>query len=482
MMKRLSLSHRLTAVFALLLLSCCASAVWLQRLTRAHDEQRMVQSLSLGLAAHIAQHTGLLEAEGLTPRTLETLFSKLMDVNPSVEVYLLTPQGRILAQAAPPGHLKRTQVDMAPVHHLLAGDELPILGDDPRSVSGTQVFSAAPLERDGQLTGYLYVVLLGEAQQALAQQGEAHTLQTMTWRAVLLVASCGLVAGLLAFHWVTRPLRAFTAEVQRYQAGQIQRPPPGDGDEITALRLAFDQMTARIDQQWLALQAQDRQRRELVANLSHDLRTPLTSLHGYLETLRLKSGTLSEEEARRYLDIALGQSERVGRLAQELFELARLEHGDVRPQREPFSLPELVQDILQKFELAAQARGQRLHALLAPDVPLVLADLGLIERALTNLLDNAIRHTPEGGLIEVQIWRSDEGVAVRVSDNGPGLPEPVRLSLSGQPHPSPSRRGAAGGLGLLIVRRILQLHNSDIQLERLPERGAVFRFALTEAR
>jgi signal transduction histidine kinase len=250
------------------------------------------------------------------------------------------------------------------------------------------------------------------------------------------------------------------------------------------LRQAFAQMTLRIAEQWRALSAQDQQRREMVANISHDLRTPLTSLHGYLETLRLKDDTLSPVDRRRYLDIAIGQSRKVGTLAQSLFELARLEHGGVKPAKEPFSLGELVQDVFQKFELTAEARRQRLVTDAAPDLPIVEADLGMIERVLTNLLDNAIRHTPDGGEIKVRLRRADRGVEVLVSDSGPGVPEALQNSLFTRPAGRVGWRygpEVAGGLGLLIVRRILQLHDSDVRLDEQPGSGAVFRFLLQAA-
>src|SRR5690606_29453682 len=156
------------------------------------------------------------------------------------------------------------------------------------------------------------------------------------------------------------------------QAGPTREPP---ADEIAILRGAFAQMGQRISEQWRELTRQDQQRRDLVANISHDLRTPLTSLHGYLETLRLKEGSLGADEQRRYLDIALRQSEKVSRLAQELFELARLESGMVQAEPEPFALPDLLQDVLQKFELASEARGQRLVFDIDQAVPPVNADL-----------------------------------------------------------------------------------------------------------
>jgi signal transduction histidine kinase len=249
------------------------------------------------------------------------------------------------------------------------------------------------------------------------------------------------------------------------------------GGEIAALGQAFGEMTQRVAGQWRQITAQEQQRRELFANISHDLRTPLTSLHGYLETLLVKADGLSEEERRRYLRIALDQSTKVGRLAQELFDLARLESGVVQPDMEQFALADLVQDVFQKFELAAQARRQRLLADIAPGLPAVSADVGLIERVLTNLLDNAIRHTPEGGQIVVQLRPHAARVCVEVSDTGPGIPVALAQQLFIRPLFSRAG-GRAGGLGLVIVRRILQLHGSDIVLLQRSQQGAVFSFEL----
>lgn len=484
---RLPLSRRLSAAFALLLLACCGASAWLQMRSNERHEQVVIQRLSSGLAAHIAANSALVEPRGLNRQAVNDLFGKLMDVNPSVEVYLLGLDGRIQAQAAPSGHLKRDRVSVAPIRRLLGGEALPIVGDDPRNETGQKVFNAAPLRVDGRDAGFVYVVLLGENHEALSQRMAGDSVLRTTLWAMVVVAGLGLLAGLAAFHWITRPLRQLTAEVNRFEANDPTvvephvvepRGPPNGRDEIATLRQAFAQMTRRIAEQWRELTAQDQQRRELVANISHDLRTPLTSLHGYLETLRVKADVLSEAERRRYLDVALGQSQKVGRLAQELFELARLEYGVVKPDKEPFSLADLVQDVFQKFELAAEARQQRLVPDIAPDLPVVSADFGMIERVMTNLLDNAIRHTPAGGDIRVKLRRDGDGVVVEVSDTGPGIPDPMQAHLFSRPSFKTGGRDSAGGLGLVIVQRILQLHGSHIRLLRHADRGAVFQFQL----
>jgi signal transduction histidine kinase len=239
-------------------------------------------------------------------------------------------------------------------------------------------------------------------------------------------------------------------------------------------------MARRIGDQWRALTRQDQQRRELIANISHDLRTPLTSLHGYLETLSLKADTLNATERKRYLAIALAQSVKVGRLAQSLFELARLEQGNVQLAVEQFSIVDLVQDVFQKFELSAEARHIALKADIPARLPSVQADLGMIERVLTNLLDNAIRHTPADGVVSVTLVHEDGRVSVTVSDTGPGIPSGQREGLFERPFSSGgAHRG--GGLGLLIVQRMLQLHHSQIRLVDGDAPGTTFQFDLPTA-
>ncbi|MGH8088646.1 MAG: HAMP domain-containing sensor histidine kinase [Stenotrophomonas sp.] len=468
---------------------CCGALMWIQMRSTTVHEQETVQRLSRGLAEHIARSGELMDGGGMRNGEVRALFGKLMAVNPSVVVYLLDDQGRILGHDAPTGHLKRDRVDLAPVQALLRDEPLPILGDDPRSSNGRKVFNAAPLFVQGRQAGYIYVVLVGEQREALAANIAANaTLRTTLW-SLAIVAIIGLLAGAVAFRWVTRPLRQLTRRVQSFDvdaAAPTQAVPPtplreGERDELAILQHSFGHMGQRLGEQWQQLRQQDLQRRELVANISHDLRTPLSSLHGYLETLALKDATLSAEERQRYLAIALSQSHKVGRLAQALFELARLEHGGVVLDRQVFSLPDLVQDVFQKFELAAQARRQTLAAQIPPGLPVVDADLALIERVLTNLLDNAIRHTPEGGRITVTLQAAQGEVQVSVADTGPGIPVARRDDLFHTPPAFGSQRPDSGGLGLLIVHRILQLHQREIQLMDSRE-GALFVFSLPAAR
>ena len=486
-MGKSTLSMRLSLAFSVLLLACCGMSAWLQTRASEQTEQETIQRLSGNLAAHIAGDSNLIGPNGLNKSGVHDLFDKLMAVNPSVEVYLLDRNGQIIAEAAPPGHLKREKVDVAPILRLLAGAPLPVLGDDPRATDARKVFSAAPLRVGGLTEGYIYVVLLGEAYGDLsANIAAGSALRAALWT-LALVALLGLVAGWIAFAWITRPLRRLTSAVGNFEQHDLEstdsavvaiaRAARGGGDEIATLGETFSQMARRSAAQWRELSTQDQQRRELFAHLSHDLRTPLTTMHGCLETLMVKSDLLAESQRRHYLEVALGESRKVGRLAQELFELARLESGIVKPDKESFAMADLVQDLFHKLELAAEARQQRLLADIAPGLPAVTADLAMMERVLTNLLDNAIRHTPAGGDIVVKLCQGESGgVRVEIRDTGPGIPGELRSGLFTRPVFSTG--GRSGGLGLMIVQRMLQLHGSDIRLLQQRDSGAVFSFVL----
>ena len=489
-----TLYGRIALFFALLTLLSGGLATWVYLDVSARHQQEVLQRLSKDLASHIAGHTNLVLDLKLNRPAVDELFHMLMVVNPGIEVYLLRTDGYIDAHVAPEGRVRRQSVNLAPIQDFLSGRTFPLLGDDPRSESGKKIFTAAALTQGNVVAGYLYIVLAGEAYDRLdADVWASQSFISAAWLTLGLMLLT-LVAGLAAFGLISRRLRHLTRQVVALQNGEGRLPGEantisgvdgnvdGSPDEIGTLGRAFHAMAARIEAQVGELRRQDELRREMVANISHDLRTPLTSLQGYLETLQLKADSLAVEERERYLDVAVRHSRKVSKLAQELFELAKLECEVVKPQTEVFALAELVQDVLQKFELSAAQRQVTLSASVDAQLPPVKADIGLIERVLTNLIDNALRHTPAQGRILVEASVDAAVVRVRVLDTGCGIPADNRDLLFERPSPVSDVRGrASGGLGLLIVKRILNLHGSSIHLEESADHGAIFCFALPAA-
>jgi signal transduction histidine kinase len=219
---------------------------------------------------------------------------------------------------------------------------------------------------------------------------------------------------------------------------------------------------------------------EFLANVSHDLRTPLASLQGYLETLLLEPRGVSDDDRARYLGAAVAQSAKVNRLATELMALARLDTGAMPPTLARFSLSQLLVEVVRKLELSVNARSQRVLIHLPRDLPDAMADAGLIERVLTNLLDNAVTHAPQGSEIRIEVG-ADVRAALRVTvlDTGPGIPAELHSQLFSKPSPVvQAHRPGAGGLGLLIVQRLLQQHGCEIRLVQREGYGAGFGFEL----
>ncbi len=486
-MKFGSLYRRIALIFAFLLLLFGGLCGGLELIAAKKHQQEIVQRLSRGLAEHIAGHWALYKQDEFDKQAAEELFHMLMIVNPSIELYLLDTQGKILSYNAPPGRVQMEYVDLQPIQKFLTDSNLPIQGDNPRNPESQEIFSASVLSQNDQLIGYLYIVLAGDEYHRLAAdvwRGHVFQSATLTGSGALILT---LASGLTLFYLLTRRLNKLTQIISAFDetnftgnlevdAG-IQR----SSDEIGRLATAFLRMSERIKKQVRHIKNQDERRREMVANVSHDLRTPLTSMQGYLETIQRKSDQLTAAERQQYLQVAVRQSRRVAHLAQELFELAKLELEEVQPNFERFSVQELIQDAVQKFALTAKEKGIKIHVEFRQGFPQVFGDIEMIDRVLSNLIDNALRHTPEGGHIELSLKQDAQGsVTICVEDSGIGIDHehlPGLFERDSLLRKSP-RKHSGGGLGLLISKRIIELHGSTIEAFSSRGNGAKFIFNL----
>ena len=204
-------------------------------------------------------------------------------------------------------------------------------------------------------------------------------------------------------------------------------------------------------------------------------------MQGYLERLTLKEATLSTDDRREYLEIAARQTRRMAKLVSKLFELAKIEAHQVTLELEVFVLPDVVQDVVQKFSLAAAQKSVSLQTDMPERLPLAYGDIGLIERVLDNLVENALHHTASGGTVGVRLARAKQSVTVEVSDTGKGiapkdLPRIFDRFFRGEGS-RPSTADSAG-LGLAIVKSILDLHGTQIHVASTVGIGTTFQFEL----
>ena len=452
-------------------------------------QQEVVQKLNRNLAEQIVAQQILMEDNRINEKGLKDVFHMLMVVNPNIEIYLLDPLGKILAFSAPPGKVKLDRVDLAPIKKWFKDDIVyPLTGDDPRNPAKKKVFSVARIPKQGKLQGYLYIILAGEIFDSIAQKIRgSYIMQLSIWwiMASLLFA---LITGLLLFAYLTRRLKRLANAMDSFDMTQttsrlqsIVREDGQHGDEIDRLAFTFRQLVERIQIQMENLKQADRLRRELVANVSHDLRTPLATLQGYVETLLLKNKSLTEKDRKLHLEIAIQHCQRLSNLVDELFELAKLDSREIEVQSEPFNINELAHDVVQKFNLLAEERQITIQIDHNPQLPFVNADIAMIERVIENLLDNAVRHTSPGGSIRLTFSARNGDISVCVSDTGCGIAEEDLPHIFDRfYHRDRTQASKAGysGLGLAIAKRILELHNKTIRVESKAGSGTTFTFFL----
>jgi len=479
-----SLYARIVFVYLAGLLLLAVAAAWVAVSQFEQLGREWQQRTQIDLADNLVQvMQGPLRAGANSPAARDAA-DRILSINPAVSLYVLDADGRVAGNYAEGGCSDDARVSVAALEDLLADEPmLPVVVDAPCSHRAS-VFSVAPVRfGPGDQRGYLLAVLDAGARMSMfAMLRTSSITRTLLIAGSLAVALAG-VLGLLLFALLTRRFKRLTAAVERFAVGDYgQRIEPGRADEIGHLSRAFNDMAATIEAQLDALRENDRQRRELVANLSHDFRTPLTSLRGYAEQLR-KAEHLPAETRDAHLAAILANADRLTRLARQLSTLARVDAFEKPLCVDAFSLAELIHDIAGKFRAQAQEAGLNLTVDCAPTLPAVAADLALIDRVLANLIDNAIAATPPGGAVTVSARVVDARVEVRIVDSGVGL-SADELALVTQRFyrtPASRQRGEGSGLGLSIVEEICARHGTRLRLRSVPGEGTHAAFDLPVA-
>jgi signal transduction histidine kinase len=452
--------------------------------------EELSQRLNSSLAMYVVNAEPLISGGEVNREALSELANRAMVINPTAEIYLLAPDGAILGHAFPPEEIGVERIDVSPIRDLLSASRpLPIKGVDPRNPGTHKIFSAFPVvepdDTDGN-AGYLYVVLGGSQYEAVAAQVSGSDKQRMVTAGIVLLMFAAFIAGTLLFSFLTRRLRTLTTDVTVFTEPRLEANNSIDGvahprDEIDQLRNACHYMASTIQQQMSSLQENDRLRRELITNISHDLRTPLATMQGYIETLIIKDETLDPATRQQYLDTACKHADHLGKLIQGLFELALLDSGNATPAFEEFSLTELIHDVAQEFSLQADDARVSLQIDPPDEAVSVYADISLIQRVLENLVGNALRYTPEGGRVSISVRPAPAAVGVSVADTGAGISEkalPHIFDRFYSENRETDEDGGSTGLGLAIAKRILELHGSEIRVTSEEQRGTRFDFDL----
>jgi signal transduction histidine kinase len=426
---------------------------------------------------------------------------------PDTQIYLLDSAGTILASSSEKEFPKGFKVAIGPVLEASGPQPMPyVLGDDPQRMATASVVAARALRRTvirstPGVDGYLYVV----CHKAALPQGRLAVLQSAFARPTMVSILAVVALSTLLAAWViaavTRPLQRLSktvAAVTRYgledtSAAPGAAPPGTFGLVLSASKDEFGQlsngirtMLTTLQTQWNMLRRLDHFRREGISNLSHDLRSPLTATTACLETLDTRwVGDSERADDRKLLEIALRNTRNAARLVQSLGDLAQLDEPQFQLNTEVMDVSELLDDVALRFAERAASQGVHIEAR-APGLdaqtaqtyvpPLAAVDVELLERALANLVDNALKFSPAGALITLEAVLVGAEVLVSVNDTGPGIaaadiPNLFDRFYQSRHSVAPATGEGGKGLGLAIVKRIVELHGGQVQVHSMVGAG-----------
>lgn len=476
-----SLFWRISAIFLFFLLIVGMAYIWITLQTADTYFLHRHQQLNAPIAEAMIKEVDPYEEGQVRKESLHQIMHAMMAVNPAVEVYLLDTTGIILEHVAPYKTVKLEKVDLAPINQFLQteGKELT-LGDDPKEEGVQKVFSAAPVFEEEELVGYVYIILASQEYESVTRYLRAAYLSSMGGKNMLLTLVAALAIGLFSFWLITRNLSRVIHTVKRFKDGDSNaRMPVENQRELKQLAVTFNEMAEVVIEDKRRQETLSKLRRELIANVSHDLRTPLAVIHGYAETLLIKGDTIGKEERQNYAQKVLDRVKSMEKMVKELFELSKLQAQQIKPNMEPFSLSELVQDVVYMSQVIAQRKQIELRPVFAAEQLIVYADLVLIERVLQNLLDNALKFTPPGGTVIVRLEKHERSAQVSLIDSGAGIPAEDLPHIFDRYHKAEHKmNGGGSGLGLAIVKKIIELHESKIAVESELNKGSTFTFSL----
>ena len=307
---------------------------------------------------------------------------------------------------------------------------------------------------------------------------------TLALIGIALLAAGAAIVSLLIFRPTHRRLRELERAAGALGEGRTDvRANEAGGDEVSGLSAAFNRMASDLEARAAALAESDRARRQLLADVSHELMTPLSAIRGYVETLGMPELTIDEPTRSRYLEIVHQETHKLEAIIGDLLDLARLEGGGDTLERDAVLVDDLFRRVADRHRPALLERGVTLTTGTADGTPLILGDPDRLEQALQNVAANAIRHTPDGGTVRLHAEPAADRVRITVADSGPGIPPEHLPHIFDRFYKADAARAgtrvpSGSGLGLSIVRAIVVRHGGEVRAMNGPAGGAVFEILL----
>jgi len=481
-----TLYAKISTIFLILILFLGALLLYLSLQSSLSYVCEATQKLNYNIASQFAHRCEPFLKDSMHYSQLSTDILDFHELNPNADIFILAADGKIMISSSPPEKIQHDTVDMKVIHRFLQPNsykQLPMFGDDPLVIGEQKIFSVAEMSINEEQTMYVYVTL-ASARSDLASDGIASSYILRSGSlAIIVTLFFTAIIGLFLFFILTKRVHTVTQAVKEFAKGNYTKRilHKANEDEVAQLAVAFNRMADTIEKNMQQMETNDQMRRDLIANISHDLRSPLTSIQGYLETIQIKNEELEHSKKEEFLNISLKNVRQLDKLVNQLFELSKLDAKETKPNKETFSSTELVQDVVLKFQPQADENGISIKSKISEQLPLVSGDIGMIERVISNLIDNAIKYSKTGANISVNLIQQNKNISFQVCDTGPGISEqdlPFVFHRFFMADKSRTKGGQGSGLGLAIAKKIMEAHDSKIEVSSKINEGTKFTFYL----
>ena len=406
----------------------------------------------------------------------------MMAVNRAIEVYLLDENGFVLHSVVldhSDASEEIKQVDLIPIHKFINNKEEYILGNDPKNISEKKIFSAASFESNGKV-GYIYILLASHDFEQVCNSLFKSYFSKLTTTTIIITTLLSLTIGCLSIFLISKSLLIIIHHVNKFKEGNLQsRIPEKSTSNLSILATTFNEMADTISYHIEEIKSINTFKKELIANISHDLRTPLTIIRGYAETLNEDKILITDENRQEFLKIIEKSTLILSDLVNQLYEYSNLDTKRLPIKKTIFNLPQLVNEIASRYGIISKQKKVNIQVVCKLyKNQFVLADKLLIERVIQNILDNALKFTPKYGNIVLLLENNKERAVIRIKDSGLGITKTEIDSIFDRWYTSGDTTESKG-LGLAISKKIIELHGTHLMIySEGKNKGSEFMFSL----
>jgi signal transduction histidine kinase len=458
--KRFTIFRRIGILFFALITILCLLFMSLTYFSVSNFHEASTELLNKDVAAHIAKFTSPFKDSGINLQKADSVFYDAMVLSPSAEVYFLDTYGKVIAYHADEKEIRQWMVPVAPIKKLISAEGKQFIKNaDPRDKGANRIFSAAEVWNGNKKLGYIYVILGSNTN--VSQMLYTSYFGGFLIKVVLVII---LLTILFTFFYIKRLQRSFDRlllVLERFQNGDLKaRFPDNVNDELLPVTKAFNKMADMLAFNIDRLTKSEKERKDFVANISHDLRTPLSVARGYTETLLMKGEEqVVKEQREEFLQLVYRKIRQVESMVNQLFELSKMEAVTFTPHKEPFVFSEILQEIVYDAAADAAEKKVRLDCSTCEDASLICADIRMMERVIQNLVVNAIKYTAPGGWVHSAIERENGLLKFSIQNSAPAINEQMQAWFNDNIETDLLiKRPSNTGIGLVIVKKILQLH------------------------